>query len=237
MSRTLAPLVLLALAGTAHAQPAAEATTTATDAGAATPGWRLELGSSTRFLRSPSAVAVTTDPLGSFVMSAERHLTTLVMPRALALDLGLEATWANGSASGRMFQTLDTTIGTNDLIVGAHASARFLRILGVTARAGVGATRAALAIAPGGQMASVDDHGWGRIAAASLGAEVDPIALPELRLGFSLDVGYVATSGVELHAYPSNRPDPDRSIETAYESVGRLSLDGWMMHFGAHLSF
>lgn len=236
MSRTLTSLVLLALAGTAHAQPAAEATAaTATDVGA--PGWRLELGSSTRFLRSPSAVAVTTDQLGSFVMSAERHLTTLGMPRDLALDLGLEATWANGSASGRMFQTLDTTIGTNDLIGGVHASARFLRILGVTARAGVGATRAALAIARSGQMASVDDHGWGRIATASLGAEIDPIAQPQLRLGFSFDVGYVATSGVEMHAYPSNRPDPDRSIETAYESVGRLSLDGWMMHFGAHLSF
>jgi hypothetical protein len=236
MSRTLiASLAVAALASTAHAQPAVETTSSAAEA----PGWRFEIGSEARYLRNPSAAAVTTESLASFVMSAERHLASFELPRGRTLELGVEATWANGSASGTMFQTLDTTLGTNDLLGGVHAAARVWHVFGVSARADVGATRTDLTIAPIGapQMASVDDHGWGRIATASLGAELEPIATRSVRLGVGLEVGYVATSVVELHASPSNRPDPDRSIETAYESIGRLDLDGWQLRFGAHLSF
>jgi hypothetical protein len=236
MSRTLiATLAALALASSARAQPAVEAAS----AGPGSPGWRVDIGSSSRFLRDPSAVAVTTESLGSFVLSAERSLASFDLPRGRSLELGAFATWGNGGAGGTMFQSLSTTIGTNDLLGGVHAAMRVWRVLGVSARAGIGATRVDLTIGPVGaaQMASVDDHGWGRIATATLGVDFDPITTRTMSLGVGVDAGYVATSAVEMHAYPSNRPDPDRSIETAYESIGHLDLDGWSLRIGAHLSF
>jgi len=235
MLRTIT-LFIAATSAAAYAQPAEQAEA---HARADAPSWRFDMGSSTRWFRDPSAIIATNDQLASFVMSAEHGLGTVELPRGFALELGVDAMWANGSAAGSMFQTLETSIGTNDLLGGVHASVRALRILAVTARAQAGASHVDLSIAPSGQpqMASVDDGGWARTLAGSVGAEIEPIAMPQVRLGFGMELGYLATSGVEMHASPTNAPDPDRSIETAYQSIGHLDLDGWTLRISAHLGF
>ena len=243
MSRlTVTLITILAAARVAHAQPAATpyVESPAISSGAdATPGWTIEMGSATRWMRDRSAGAITTDPLSSFVMSAERRIATFELPRGFALDLGLEATWANGVANGTIFQTLTTDLGDNEWLGGVHASARVWHTLGVSARAAAGVTRTDLSIAPeqNPEMKSVDDHGWGRIATATIGADFQPVHTKLFALGVGMELGWVATSAVTMHAYPSDRPDPDLSIETAFASIGHVDLGGFTMRIGVHASF
>lgn len=242
MSRLTILIALVATAHAARAQPAAapyvDAPAVSSGADAA-PAWTVEMGSATRWMRDRSAGAITTDPLSSFVLAAERRLATYDLPRGVALQLGLEATWANGEASGSIFQTLTTDLGTNEWLGGVHATARVLRVLGLSARAAAGVARTDLAIAPdtNPEMKSVDDHGWGRIATATIGADFQPITTRNFALGVGMELGYVATSAVTMHAYPSNRPDPELSIQTAFASIGHVDLDGWSLRIGVHMSF
>jgi hypothetical protein len=223
---TIAVLALAASA--AHADPDPEAAP-----------WRVDIGSSTRWLGDTSAAAVTTETLGLFVLSGERHVGAVELPRGPSIDLALFGSFASGGATGRMFQTLVTSVDTVELAAGVHATARLYGVLLVSARAGVGADDVSLTIAPTARprMASVDDHGWGRLASASLGAEIEPLKLPILHLGFGAEVGYVTTSSVDMHAYPSDRGAPDLTIQTAFASVGHLDLDGWSLRITAHLVF
>lgn len=243
MSRlTITILTIICSTVVARAQPAAapyvERPSVASGADA-TPGWTIEMGSATRWMRDRSAGAITTEPLSSFVLSAERRITTFELPHGLALDLGIEATWANGAANGTIFQTLTTDLGDNEWLGGVHASARVWHTLGVSARAAAGVTRTDLAIAPEQDpaMKSVDDHGWGRIATATIGADFQPVHTRAFALGVGMELGWVATSAVTMHAYPSDRPDPDLSIETAFASIGHVDLGGWTMRIGVHASF
>lgn len=239
---TVAATILAIAATAARAQPAAMTPlpqAVVEDGAATAPSWRFDLAVDTRWLRDRSAAAVTTDTLSTTTLSAERRLALFDLPRTDGLELALTTSFGSGNATGSMFQTLDTNVDTIDLLAGVHASARVFHVLVASAHAEAGTSRVALQIAPAGapSMASVDDHGWGAIASASLGAELEPIALPKFRLGVGMELGYVATSAVEMHAYPSGRGDPDLTIETAYASVGRLSLGGWSLRIGGHLSF
>jgi hypothetical protein len=239
MSRTilLASFFVCALAAAAHAQPAELAASASSDS-AGDPGWRLEFGSETRWLHDASGAAVTTDAFASTALSAARRLATIPMPRGV-LDLGVEATWTNGAATGTMFQTLATTLGDNEWLGGARAAWRLHRLVAVTGRASAGVTRTDLRVAPieAPEMASVDDHRWGRVATASLGLELDAVHVSSFALGVGLELGYVETSAVTMHAYPSDRPDPNASIETTYASIGHVDLDGWSLRFGVHAAF
>src|SRR5262249_37216946 len=85
--------------------------------------------------------------------------------------------------------------------------------------------------------ASVDDHGWGSIATASLGAEFNPFTLPGLRAGLDIELGYVATSAITLHASPSDRGPSDRTIDTPLASIGPRALGGGSGRMGGHLDF
>ena len=244
MLRITITAAILAIAAVAQAQPAAMTPLppdagAVTDRAAAAPAWRFDLAVDTRWLHDRSAAAVTTDTLSTVTWSAERRLVSVDVPRTDGLELAGIASFGSGNTAGSMFQTLDTNVDTIDLLAGVHASARLFRVLVASARAEVGATRVALQIAPTGEpsMASVDDHGWGAIASASVGAELEPVATSRLRLGVGVELGYVATGAVEMHAYPSGRGDPDLSIETAYASIGRLNLGGWSLRVGGHLSF
>jgi hypothetical protein len=200
--------------------------------------WGVGLTSTTRWLGDRAAAAVTTDTLSSWVWSVDRRLTTIALPHALTLDLAAEASYGNGGATGTMFQMLDTTVGSNELIAGVRATTRPYRFVALIARAGLGAERIDLRIAPGATgAASVDDRGWGSLATASLGTELDLINVPSVRAGVGVELGYVATSAITLHAYPSDRGAPDRSIETSYASIGHLDLHGWTLRIGGHLDF
>jgi hypothetical protein len=241
MSRTmlLASSLVCALATAARAQPSEIAATSSSGSEAhGDPGWRLEFGSETRWLRNASAAAVTTDPFASTALSAARRVTSIPFFRG-TLDLGLEATWTNGEATGTLFQTLGTTVGDNEWRGGVRAAWRLHRLLAVTGRAAAGVTRTDLRIAPmsSPEMASVDDHRWGSVATATVGLELDAVHVQSFALGLGLELGYVETSAVTMHAYPSDRPDPNASIETTYASIGHLDLDGWSLRFGMHMAF
>jgi len=241
MSRThiLASLLVCALATAVRGQPAE----TSAIAGSATttggePSWRLEFGSETRWLHDASAAAVTTDPFVSTALTLSRRLTAIDL-LGRPIDLAAEVTWTNGTATGTMFDTLTTTVGDNEWLGGVRASWRPVRLIGVIARASAGVTRTDLWIAPDAEsdLASVDDHRWGKVATASAGLDLDAVHTPSFALGLSVELGYVETSALTMHAYPSDRPDPNASIETTYASIGHLDLDGWSLRAGLHAAF
>jgi hypothetical protein len=205
----------------------------------ADPAWRAEVARTTRWLGDTSAAALTTDTLTSAEMSAERHVLAIELPGGRTLDVAAVAGLGIGGVDGTTFQRLATTTSELDLTAGLHATARFLRIGVISARAAAGTTREALKIEDVNSLtlAPVDDHGWGAIATAALGAEIEPIATPSFRFGVGVEVGYTATSAIQLFTYPSDRPDPDLSIDTTYASLGHLDLDGWTLRVGMHASF
>ena len=241
MSRThaLASLLVCMLATAARAQPA-ETSAIAGSSSATTgePSWRLEFGSETRWLRDASAAAVTTDPFVSTALTLSHRLTAIDL-LGRSIDLAAELTWTNGTATGTMFDTLTTTVGDNAWLGGVRASWRPVRLIGVIARASAGMTRTDLLIAPMDEpdLASVDDHRWGKVATASVGLDLDAVHTQSFALGLGLELGYVETTALTMHAYPSDRPDPNASIETTYASIGHLDLDGWSLRFGMHAAF
>jgi hypothetical protein len=205
----------------------------------ADPAWRLDAASSTRWLGSTSAAALTTANLGTADFGAERAFASLAAPFDVPIELAGGVGVNFGSTSGTIFQRLGTKTSDLELVAGFHATARLRHHLALSGRATLGVARAAVAItdmyAP--TVMPVDDHGWGSIASASLGAEVTPVDTRVFRLGVGIEAGYVATSAITLHAYPGDRPSTDLSIATTYAAIGTLDLGGWSMRFGVHAAF
>lgn len=220
---SLAAALALVAAGSAHAEPA----------------WRVDIGSSTRWLGSTSAASLTTDNLSTANFGAEHRIATVTAPFAIPVEIAGGVGVSFGSSMGTVFQRLSTEIDTTELVAAAHATAHLGNRVALSARASLGASRVAVTLADlyTTELTPVDDHGWGTVSAASLGAEFAPVALQKFRLGVGAEVGYVATSAIALHAYPSDRPDGDLSIATTYASIGHLDLDGWAFRFSVHAAF
>ena len=221
--------VLLAL--TAAAAPAAADET-----------WRLDAWSSTRWLGDTSAaILVGGNTLGAGGVGGVRRWLSIEPPGVLADWLGhvdvdsyLAAEW--GGADGEVFAGLATHIDHASYTAGGQIRIRPLSWLAAGVRAGAGAARTGATV-EGGGMASIDDHRWTSVSSTAIRIDVAPLHSQRFRFGVSTELGYVATGAVELHAYPADRPDAERSIPTMYESIGHLDLDGWQWSIGANVAF
>lgn len=226
MSRTslfLVVALVIAAARAAHAGPA----------------WRVDAGNSTRWLGSTSAASLTTETLATANFGAERTVAVVHAPFGIPVELAGGVGVSFGSVTGTVFQTLATEIDAADFVAAAHATAHVSSRIAISGRASLGAARAAVTVTDMYSLGltPVDDHGWGSVSAASLGAEFAPVATRRFRLGVGAEVGYVATSAIAMHAYPGDRPDGDLAIATTYASIGHLDLGGWALRFSVHAAF
>ena len=203
------------------------------------PAWRIDVARTTRWLASPGAAALATGTRTGVGLDVSRRVLVIAPPVGPAIAVAALVDVDTGGLDGTMFQRLSTSLGSADFSAGVRATAKLRYHTTVGARATVGATRASLRVSDMYMAGAVpiDDAGWGSVAALAATANFEPLISPHVNLGFSVDVGYVATSGVELHAYPSDRPDANHSIDTAYASIGHLDLQGWSMRIGMNASF
>ena len=67
--------------------------------------------------------------------------------------------------------------------------------------------------------------------------EVGVVHGKHVTASLGVDVGYLVTVPVELHALPGDRPDADLSIETAFAGIGKLDSRGWTYSMSFRMSF
>lgn len=181
----------------------------------------IAISSTSRTLRTSSANALTGDRLGGGALS-------------YAHDGGLElvpglAVWAHGSvgwgsADGTMFQTLSTEIRSLSFTAGGRARYPVRTRIVANARFDLGMARAAVQLRDAaGRTAS--DHGWGATSHAALGLDLFAVRRPQFSLGVRLELGYVATTPVQLSVAPSGS-DGTLQLEMSAASLGSLNLSG-----------
>jgi len=189
----------------------------------ANPNDELAMGSWVRSLHTPSANAITEDPLGGGTFAYARQvMPELVLPK---LSLWGVAAFSGGGVLGTMFQTMTTSVEYLEFTAGARA--RYMlwrRYLSASARLDVGATRAALDIENDGQ--HYRDHGWGAVTTAAVSLDLMAYAGRTFGIGMRAELGRAMESGIAL-APRANRPD-DGTIELPMSSasLGHLDLGG-----------
>ena len=198
-------LALLLLTTVAHADPQDE----------------LTFGSQLRALRSGSADALTDQGYAGGQLLYGRQL-----PIPLVHDVVLWATAAFGwgGASGEMFQTLATDIGSVAFTVGGRASYAPYGHLTVSAGLDLGSQHASLTLTDqNGRTAS--DAGWGTLAKASVAVNLLAADGPSFAFGLRAELGYVMTSGFALSP-TSPRDASTLSLPMTSASIGHLDLGG-----------
>jgi hypothetical protein len=197
------PLVLAGLAAAAHADPRNE----------------LSIGGAARALRSSSANAITDRNLGGASVGAAHDLGVDLGPASLWASAGL----TTGSTEGAMFRNVSTKLEALALTGGLGARLALHRLITLSARIELGAQRVRLDIDDGS--ASVSDHAWGRMAAASVA--LDLIGRPGSRLGFGfrVEAGYAMTEAIGLS--PQREvPGDALLLPMSDASIGNLDLGG-----------
>jgi hypothetical protein len=181
----------------------------------------LSAGFGTRALRSSSADAVTADSLGTGGLAYARELGIVAVP---GLELWAEAGLDWGRASGTMFQTVSTQVGSDALVVGARARHALHELVRATARLDVRATRASLSLDDGsGHTAS--DAGWGGVVQGALGLELFATRSRAFAFGLRAELGYAVTSSVALSPHPDSHDDTLK-LQMTDASIGHLDLGG-----------
>src|SRR6266850_6623105 len=164
----------------------------------------IELGSSNRALRSPSADAVTADGLGGGQLGYMHRIGDPFDVPDLELWIGGDMEF--GDATGTMFQTMSTDVGSFAMLAAARARYRLIDHVSATARVAFGSARTRLELKdPSGL--TLSDSGWGAIASGAVG--VDLTALEDLRvsIGLRFELGYTRASTPALTPQPSSPDD------------------------------
>lgn len=216
--RIAASLAVLLAASAAHAGGANE----------------FNIGSSSRGLHADSANAVTADSLGSGNLGIGR---TLDLELVSGLQLSAIGNFAWGSADGEMFQTMTTELDTLAFTVGGRARYPLrTKFIVATARLDIGTARAAVAIRDGsGHTAS--DSGWGATSTAAAGLELYGVSTARFKLGLRFELGYTATSNVELVATPESESEGTLQLAMTAASLGSLDLSGSFLGFSVVSQF
>ncbi len=210
-------IALLLTTSIAHADEMADTAQSAT--------YSLDIGSHIRWFGDTSAAIVSTDPLAGVRLTLGRSLTTTQL-RKRDVELGVFARYVYAGASGTMFGDLDTSMSQHMLGGGARADAPLTHWLVLNAQAELGMTRTSLEVTHD-EMTPVDDAHWAPYTAGSLGAEIR-VSTGRLDISIGLDLGYVLTMPVELHALPGDRPAEDLSITTAFSGIGKIDTRGFV---------
>ena len=182
----------------------------------------LTISESRRALHSDSANAVTDQGLVGGSLGYARRLDLPIMPN---LTLWAHGTFSWGGTDGEMFQTMTTNVGTIMLAGGGSARYQLHRLVAATARLDVGSERASLSISDStGHTAR--DHGWGAMSYAAVGLDLFAINKPRFALGMRLELGYVATSKVEMTGKPDSDSSGTLQLQMTAASLGGLDLSG-----------
>jgi hypothetical protein len=194
----------------------------------------LSIGSAVRALRSDSANALTEDSLGGVALGYAHALAVDLYP---GLQLWATGSFGFGTASGIMFQTLDTEVDSLTFAIGGRARYPLRRWLVTSARLELGTTRADVHLRDAAGH-SAADAGWGVSAQAALGLEI--LAMRS-RNGFSLglrfEAGYLLASPVSLTATPATASGDTLRLEMTAAPLGSLDLSGAMMGFAVTSQF
>jgi hypothetical protein len=190
----------------------------------------LDIGSSSRGLHSDSANAVTGDSLGGGNLGIGRSLDLELVP---GLQLSAIGSFAWGGADGEMFQTMSTELDTLAFTAGGRARYPVrTKYIVATARLDIGMARAAVAIRDdAGHTAS--DSGWGATSTAAAGLELYAVSTKKFELGIRFELGYTATSNVELVATPETESEGTLQLAMTAASLGSLDLSGSFLGFSA----
>ena len=182
----------------------------------------LSIGSTTRALRSSSANAVTADDLEGGTLTLGHALDLPVVP---GLTVWADAGLSWGHATGTMFQTLWTEIGSTTWTAGGRARYAVVRHLWASARLDLGLARASLALSDtSGHAAS--DHGWSPLASGALGLDLLAVERPRYALGLRLELGYVSAAAIPLVAAPTSGSAGTLQLQMTAASLGHLDLSG-----------
>jgi len=184
--------------------------------------YELGIGPTTRALRASSADALTGDTLGGGQFSAARRLDLPVFP---GLVVWADAAIGWGSASGTMFQTLGTEIGSSSWTVGARARYRVIRNVWASGRLDLGMARASVTLTDASGR-TARDHGWAPVTQAALGVDLLAVDRRSFAFGVRLELGYVAAAGVGLTAHPDSPSDGTLQLPMSSSSLGHLDLSG-----------
>jgi len=227
MKSSLVVLTTLLVAGTASAQPLGQPLDQPPEPAPAarSPRWSIDLGPHVRWFGDTSGAILTSEPLAGGRVTLGRSLTQVTAGHR-ALDLGVFARWVSASSIGAIFQDLATNVSQHAFTAGVRIDTPLLWRVRLVAQAELGMARTALAVTAG-EMTVVDDHSWGMLGAASLGADLALADKPRFRLGLGVDLGYTVASPASLRALPGDRPSEDLSIPTTYASIGKLDTRGW----------
>jgi len=184
------------------------------------------MGSMVRALHSDSANALTSDSLLGGGFAYARRLPVEVH----GVELWGTATMLGGSFDGEMFQTITTHVDTIGWAVGARARYRIWRFVLANARVDAGAQHVSL------DLHDMDDHsasdsGWGATTTAALGVEAAPLSLKRFALGFRAELGYVATSSIDMNAHGSGAGNDTIELDRMAASLGSLDLGGRYFSF------
>ncbi len=188
--------------------------------------YSLDVGSHIRWFGDTSAAIVSTDQLAGVRLTAGRSLTETKLKNR-EVDVGVFARYVYGGASGVLFGDLDTTMRQTLVGGGLRADAPVWRWLRIVGQAELGMAKTSLKVEEAG-MTPADDAHWAPYAAASLGTEFRFTTSKRLDISLGVDVGYIMTVPVELHALPGDRPEEDLSIATTFAGIGKLDTRGYV---------
>ena len=185
------------------------------------------IGSNVRALHSNSANALTDTSYAGGTVGFSRALD-LELPYHLTLWADADANF--GGTTGTMFSYIDTEVFAMSYLAGAHVRYQPFRGFAVGAGLAVGPQYESLKLVDS-MSHSARDHGWGAAARASVRGEILFVDVPKLKMGFRVEYGYLAASGVELTPKQS-MDDTTLHIPVTEASVGHLDLSGQYLTFG-----
>jgi len=197
--------------------------------------YAVDIGTHVRWFGDTSGAIISEDTLSGMRMTIGRSLTDTSF-RNRDVDIGLFGRWVFATTTGTMFGDLDTSLHQHLLGGGARADMPLRSWFAVTGQAELGMARSSLTVTRD-EMTPVDDHHWAPYAAASLGGDLRLFHGKHVTASLGVDVGYLVTVPVELHALPGDRPDADLSIETAFAGIGKLDSRGWTYSMSLRMSF
>ena len=202
-------LFVLALAGTAAAEPAT---------------YSIDFGSQVRWLGDTSAAILSPDPLAGPQITLGRSLTRIDAPYR-TVDVSVFGRFKYATGSGTLFQNLDTTIDQYGLAAGLRFEAPLIWRLRGVGQAELGYMYTGVTITQD-TMTPVDDSKWTPYGAASLGGDFRIVDNARFKLSLGIDLGYLAAIPAKLRALPADRPDSNLSIATTFASLGHLDTRG-----------
>jgi hypothetical protein len=178
-------------------------------------------GSFTRALRSPSANAITSDSLDGGGLHIARDLGIQVMPR---LAVWATAGIVGANASGTMFRTMTTDLGVLQITAGARARYTLWRHLAIGARIEVGTERTDFTLT--NQAVDYRDVKWGAVTEQAVSLDLFAVGFDRFAIGMRFEVGYAATTRVDLVPRAGGGDDDMLVLPGAQASFGHLDLGG-----------